>query len=284
MPVLQRAKQRGSPIFKRWVWLIPVCLAGIHAWAQAGLTTTPPRIYFHLDPGGSASHQIRVGNPGNKALQVAVSLGDWNYDSLGNNKLYNAGTLPISCARWLQILPGTFFTVEPNQFVNVNLNVQVPDSVHKTPGVRTAMVYFTQLNPIGMGRTSAGAVIREVVRMGIKVYVSLEPSDNRNVDIENLQLLRKTDTLHQQHLTLLLGFENSGNVWLAGKISWELLNLDSGKKTRVPSQDFFSLPGDHRIVLQPLPEKLPLGPYTATAIINYGNQNELKVAELNFKL
>ena len=284
MPVLRRAKQSEFILFKRWVWLIALCLSGTQAFAQAGLTTTPPRIYFHLDPGGSASHQIRVGNPGNKPLQVAVSLGDWNYDSLGNNKLYNAGTLPTSCARWLQILPGTFFTVQPNQFVNVVLNVHVPDSIQKTPGVRTAMVYFTQLNPIGMGRSAAGAVIREVVRMGIKVYVSMEPSDTRNVDIENLQLLRKTDTLHQQHLSLLLGFENSGNVWLAGKISWELLNLDSGKKTRVPSQDFFSLPGDHRIVLQPLPEKLPEGRYSATAIVNYGNKDELKVAELDFKM
>ncbi|MHB1922363.1 MAG: fimbrial biogenesis chaperone [Chitinophagaceae bacterium] len=260
-----------------------IMLVNMQAWGQSGITTSPSRIYFHLIPGSSGAQRIRVSNPGVRPLDVGVALGDWDYDSLGNNQLENAGTLKISCAKWIQILPGTFFTLPPNSFQDLTVSLTVPNDADTSVPVHTAMVYFTQLNPIGYTKsTTKGAVLIEAVRMGVKIYQNYTSENKPDVEITNFQDLKRLDANKKEIRYLKLSFTNSGQLWLKGKIEWELLDLASGKKIKMLPQYFYSLPGDHRIVLEDLPNGLKKGKYSVSAIINYGNKDDLKIAELDF--
>lgn len=260
-----------------------IILTCLQAWGQAGITTSPPRVYFRLLPGSSGPQRIRVSNPGAQPLEVGVSVSDWDYDSLGNNRVYDAGTLKTSCAKWLQVLPGTFFTIAPKEFQDLTVVLTVPNDADTSVAVHTAMIFFTQLNPIGYAKAANGAVLKEVVRMGIKVYQSFSGENNRDVEITNFQDHIRLDTNKKETRYLELNFTNTGKIWLEGKIQWQLLDLASGKKIKMDPQLFFSLPGDHRIVLQDLPADLKKGKYSVSAIINYGNKDELKIAELDFQ-
>jgi hypothetical protein len=54
------------------------------------------------------------------------------------------------------------------------------------------------------------------------------------------------------------------------------------KKENWRTRIFILFPEMLRIMREALPKDLKKGKYTATAVINYGNKDELKVVELEF--
>jgi P pilus assembly chaperone PapD len=246
--------------------------------AQAGMTVSPGKLYYKLAAGGSATQKIIVSNPNDKELEIGVSVSDWNYDSLGNNQTFDAGTLETSCADWVQVMPGSYFTLKPNEKRELNIVFTVPANANKDIPVHNAMIFLTQLNP-GDAKAANGTSIKVSVRMGIKLYHSFTPVEERDIDIVNLKDVADTGS-NPGHLEMLL--KNTGKAWIEAKIKWELLNTQTGEKRKLEDQDVYSLPGDLRIIRQPLPGDLKKGKYTATAIINYGNKDELKIVELEF--
>jgi hypothetical protein len=246
--------------------------------AQAGMTVSPGKMYFKLAAGTSGTQRIVVSNPNNKELEVGVSISDWNYDSLGNNLTYDAGTLATSCADWVQVMPGSYFTLQPGEKRELNVVFNVPANADKNIPVHNAMIFLTQLNP-GDAKAGDGTAIKVTVRMGIKLYHSFVQTEERDIDVVNLKDVADTG---DNPGFLELALKNTGKTWLEGKIKWELLNTQTGEKRKLEDQDIYSLPGDVRIMREALPKDLKKGKYTATAVINYGNKDELKVVELEF--
>jgi hypothetical protein len=250
--------------------------------AQAGMTVSPGKLYYKLAPGGNATQKIVVSNPNNRDLEIGLSMNDWDYDSLGNNQTFDAGTLKTSAAEWVRVMPGSYFTLKPGEKRELEVILSVPANVSTEIPVHTAMLFLTQLNP-GDGRASDGTSIKVSVRMGIKIYHSFEQSDKRNIEVLNFTdvLPHKDDKTTGGYLELKLS--NIGKQWLEGKIKWELLNTQTGEKKKLEEQEIFSLPGDQRLVRQSLPPNMARGRYTATTVINYGDKDELKLVELEFE-
>lgn len=268
---------------KRIICLL-VCLllaaSGSRLFAQAGMTVSPGKLYYKLPPGSSNTQKIIVSNPNNMELEIGVSVSDWDYDSVGNNITYDAGTLKTSCADWVQVMPGSYFTLRPNEKRELNIVFTVPPNADTSVPVHTAMLFLTQLNP-GDAKSANGTSIKVSVRMGVKLYHSFTQAEERNIDVVNFRDVAAAEKNASPGF-LELQLENTGKIWLEGKIKWELLNTQTGEKLKLDEQDVFSLPGDSRFIRQNLPENLKKGQYTATAIINYGNKDELKVVELEF--
>lgn len=257
---------------------------GFPARGQAGIATDPARLYYHLPPGSSGIQRVRVSNTGSQPLEVGVSVNDWDYDSLGNNRVYDAGTLKTSCAKWIQVLPGAYFTVPPHESQELTVNLAVPAGADAGVPVHTAMLFFTQLNPQASTQATNGATIKEALRMGVKVYQNYGGGNLRDLEITNFQDSTRMDKDKHKIRFLELSFTNSGKIWLEGTIRWELLDLANGTKLNMKEQRFYSLPGDQRIVIQNLPPGLKQGSkYSVSAIVNYGNKDELKIAELDFQ-
>lgn len=268
--------------------LLAFCLFSVGCcYGQAGMTSSPSKLYYRLAPGTSGTQKIMVSNPNAKDLEIGISLGDWNYDELGNNQLYDPEVLKNSCASWIKVLPGSFFTLVPEENKDLSVVLTVPADADKRIPVHTAMLYISQMNPGNMS-TSSGAALKVSVRMGVKIYHSFVNEDVRNIDVHNFY--DKTDTIKDEktgknlYVSLLeISLENTGKIWLEGKTAWELVNLGTGEKIKLKDQDFYSLPGDKRLLRKELPADLKKGKYSATAIINYGNKDELKLAELEFE-
>jgi hypothetical protein len=261
-------------------------LTSTAVFAQGGITASPAKLYYQLPPGTSGIEKLTVINPNTTNLEVGVSLGDWEYDDKGENRLLDPGTLKTSCASWIKILPGSFFTLFPNERKELMVDLTIPENADISIPVHTAMIYLTQLNP-GHMKTQNGASLQVSVRMGIKIYHSFSQNNERDIEVINFtdkKETRKDNTTEKSaELSLLeINIENTGKIWLEGKVNWELLNQNTGERTKLPDLDFLSLPGDKRIMQQPLPLNLKKGKYFATAMINYGDKDELKIVELEF--
>lgn len=247
-------------------------------FAQAGLSISPGKMFFREGKGAAASQKIRISNPNTKAVEVGVSLSDWNYTDKGVNHIENAGTLENSCAAWIQVLPSSYFVVEPNEVKEVEVLMNVPADLDTSESVHTAMVFFTQLNP-GDAVDENGAAIKVTVRMGLKVYHAL--ADNQeSVSITDIRPGRSGSGDPE----IEVFFENDGELWSDGRLSASIFSQQTGAKREFKEVDFYSLPKDKRSVGYPIPTDLEKGKYTFIAQLAYGKENAIKVAEIDFEL
>ena len=244
--------------------------------AQTGLSVSPPRTYFTLNAGQSETKKILVSNPSKTTtLELSVSFNDWEYDSIGNNVMTEAGTLSNSCAEWIDILPQSFFSVAPGASYELDVRMKVPDNLSDSVPVHTCMLFITQINPTD-GVNEQGANIKIAVRSGVKIYHRTSVKRDANVDITNFAYEKENPG------QLKFAFENIGNVWTDGTITCELLDQNTGKRTKLEDVVFYSMPGDERVLFFQLPEDLDASKYTATAIFDYEHAASVKMAELSY--
>lgn len=175
--------------------------------AQTGLSVTPPRVYFTVAPGQQQIQKITVNNVSKTStLDLSISLNDWAYDERGNNQIFEAGSTAVSCAKWVSILPSSFFSLAPGEHRDIEIQMAPPSSLSDTLPVHTAMLYVSQLNPID-DVNEKGTNIKVAVRTGIKLYQRLPVARNANLDIQNFSKAKDE---------LILQFANIGNVWADG--------------------------------------------------------------------
>lgn len=242
--------------------------------AQSGITVSPPRTYFALNPGESERKKIMVTNVSDvHTLELSVSFNDWKYDEFGGNVVSEPNTLPTSNANWITVLPSNTFTLLPKESKEIEVLMQVPEKIN-TESVHTAMMYITQTNPIA-GQNKSGENIIFSIRTGIKIYQRLNIARDTNVEFTNF-VYDKTEN------RLVLNISNEGNVWSEGTITNEIINQENGQQIKLQDAVFYSLPNDKRIVYIPLPKDLPKGSYIVTSTLSFEKDDQLKIAELTF--
>ncbi|MDH2206222.1 molecular chaperone [Empedobacter sp. GD03644] len=249
-------------------------IVSIKISAQSGISVSPPRTYFTLNPGESERKKIMVTNVSDvHTLELSVSFKDWKYDEFGGNVVSEPNTLPTSNANWITVLPSNTFTLLPKESKEIEVLMQVPEKIN-AESVHTTMMYITQTNPIA-GQNKSGENIKISIRTGVKIYQRLNIARDTNVEFTNF-VYDKTEN------RLVLNISNEGNVWSEGTIRNEIINQENGQQIKLQDAVFYSLPNDKRIVYIPLPKDLPKGSYIVTSTLSFEKDDQLKIAELTF--
>lgn len=260
------------------LFLLFLFLSSLTTLAQAGLSISPGKLYFRDAAGTIATQKVRIANPNDKAVEVGVSMGDWNYDDKGSNNVVEANTLKTSASQWIQVLPNSYFIIEPNEIKEVEVVLNIPQNLPSDVPVHTAMIFFTQLNP-GNAVDENGAAIKVTVRMGLKVYHANQ-NNTESVEITDI----KPSKTAEGNKAIEVSFQNDGKLWSDGKLTASIFNQQTGEKTTLNTVDFYSLPNDLRKQSFALPNQLNSGTYTFIVQLTYGKENVVKVAELDFTL
>lgn len=245
-------------------------------YGQTGVSVSPPRLYFESDSGNSNTQKITVTNVSAKnSLDLAVSLGDWEYDDKGENMMYPANTRPTSCASWVTIKKeDNYFTLAPGERKEIDVTITAPGASTDQLPAHTAVLYVSQMNPVD-DMDSKGANIKVSIRSGIKLFHKLPSAKSKKLEIQNMVYGKSKKTID-------LFFENQGDVWADGKIYTDLVNTQNGKKISLDPVVFYTMPGNKREMDIPLPSTLEKDKYTASVMIDYGDSNNLELGELNF--
>ncbi|UAY55389.1 fimbrial biogenesis chaperone [Arachidicoccus terrestris] len=268
-------------MIKQYILIVLLLAVGFKAVSQIGLSASPMKLEFSASRGGMQSLDVIVSNSGEEQVQVGVSLSDWKRDSMGVIHYYPVGSLKSSCSQWLKILPNANFVLQPLEKKKVSVMLKAADSaVTKS---LNAMLFFTQLNPMKAARQKNGLNILLNVKLGVQIFYTPPGVSKKEVEIAgfNDTLLVHKDSTKES--ALLLTLVNNGVVETDGKVNFELNNLQTGEKITLPEDKFYTLPGAVFKVVQVLPAGLKKGNYSATALIDYGEDYELKIAELEFK-
>jgi len=250
-------------------------LIGTHK-AQTGISVSPPRLYFESAAGTSTTQVVTVTNVSSKnSLDLAVSLGDWEYDEKGENIIHPANTLNNSCVNWISIKKNdNYFSLAPGERKDLEITLTAPLKSDEKIPAHTAVLFVSQMNPVD-DVDSKGAKIKVSIRSGIKIFHRLPNATRRKIEIQDLKF-------DAQNKVLNLQFENQSTIWTDGKITTDIINTSTGKKITVEPIVFYTLPGNNRKISIPIPDIMEKGSYNISVIIDYGDSETLEMAELNF--
>lgn len=244
--------------------------------AQTGISVSPPRLYFESAAGVSNTEKVTVTNVSAKnSLDLAVSLGDWEYDVKGENQMHPANSLPTSCTGWITIKKeDTYFSLAPGERRDIEITITSPTAAKDNLSAHTALLYVSQMNPVD-DVDSKGANIKVSIRSGIKIFHKKPEATKKKLEITDLKFDAAKKTLN-------LSFENQAEIWVDGKVNADILNAGNGKKTTLNPIVFYTMPGNKRQMEIALPTTLEKGKYTASVLVDYGDAENLELGELNF--
>lgn len=117
--------------------------------------------------------------------------------------------------------------------------------------------------------------------MGFGVHVYQNPP---NVRINKVEIVKLNFTYNEKNKFVSVTTKNVGDGIGFCKIYIDLNNLSTGFKDKVPLKQFTIFPGRQRDFEFVLPGTLPKGKYIATAVLDFGSNEEIEAAEVEFKI
>ena len=264
-PVGTAARWRRTRAFTGLVAL----LLGASTEVAAQLSVDQLELQFKVAQPGSAipAQTFQVSNTGTDAIQVNISLGDWDRAETGENRFFDLGTQSGSCGSNVRVFPMNL-RVEPGktEVIRVEIAGGVNIPCH-------AILYAeTPPTPQAAGR---GATLSYTLRYGVKIYV--EPTIPPSGEIIETSIASasaagtRADTLH-------FSFRNPGLAQVLAQGKVELRREDDSIAATIPVGEFPVLGGALRRVRVPLPT-LPRGRYAAIVFLDIGT-DELLAAQV----
>ena len=247
--------------------LAALFLAAMPAQAQISIEQLELRFVAGANAAQSLPQSFRINNVSDAAVQVTIRLADWDRSLTGENRYYEPGSQPNSCAAALTVFPMTL-RIEAGRAEDVNVSVAAANAPCHS-------LLFVEMPP-PPATVRSGANMTYNLRYGIKVYhePALAPS-GEILDATVQTVVR--DTLRAD--TLQATFRNTGLVQAIARGHVEVRREDDSVVARVPVADFPVLGGALRRVAVALP-RLDTGRYAVILLLDLGTEELLAAQAL----
>jgi P pilus assembly chaperone PapD len=238
--------------------------------AQAQISIEQLELRFAANSGATqmAPQSFRINNVSDAPVQVTIRLADWDRSITGENRYYEPGSQPSSCAAALSVFPMTLRIEQGRaEDVRVSVGAQVASPCHS--------LLFVEMPP-PPATASKGANMTYNLRYGIKVYVEPELAPSGEIVEATISSAQtdsgRVDTLHAV-------FRNTGLVQAIARGHVEVRREDDSVVERIPVADFPVLGGAVRRLPVALP-KLPSGRFAVILFLDLGTEELLAAQAL----
>ncbi|WP_243030827.1 DUF916 domain-containing protein [Thermus altitudinis] len=245
------------------------------ALAQSTLGVEPPVLLKEAKPGETLTQTLTVYNVGTRPVRVRASLGDWTYDPMGKIQFLPTGSLKESASSWATFSPAEFL-LEPKQNRPLTYTLTVPKEA--PPGTHWGILFLESEDP----NPPPGVPLATFrVRMAHVFYVNIPPLKTGG---RITGIVPSPPQSPKDPYRFAIQYQNTGNT--AQKLSgrFEVRDAAGRKAAEVEIEEVVVLPGQVRILPVILVGPLPVGSYTALAILNYGDPGKDVAADLPFAL
>ncbi|CAN5146889.1 hypothetical protein BH09PAT1_BH09PAT1_8780 [soil metagenome] len=233
------------------------------------LEVSPPSQELSIDPGDTTRVKAKITNQSNKSVTMSVHIEDFSASGdEGQVALSQGGQYSVTS--WAKVTPSSF-TLGPNEEQEVTATISVPKSA---AGGRYGSFVFAVKAPEATG--NAATVSQQIASLFL---LRINGAVN-----ERLAITEMSSPTFQEFgpVKMNIKFENTGNVHVK---TYGLINVRDvfGNKVAdivVPGTNVF--PDAARIVQSSLNKMFLIGPYTATALMYYGSQNDVLTAQTTF--
>jgi P pilus assembly chaperone PapD len=234
----------------------------------------PGTLSFNVEPGKTQTQVVRVANTSNKKIAFQAYLGDWIRDSTGGHAYYRPDTLKKSCAGWVT-LSKNFIELQPSQVEELLVTLTGPNNPEAFKEMKWAMLFVQTVEEQETAQSKGKEVktqIKESIRAGIHIYQT-PPALTKSM--AQALFLRPS----KEKNTYEFGVFNMGDVMLQCKANMTLTNTKTGEEYKLEKVEFPMFPEGKRVVKFTVPEKMPKGKYSALAVLDFGEDQELQAIE-----
>lgn len=250
-------------------------LLALKNWVTAqtvgqALEVSPPSQELTVDPGKTTTVTTRVRNQSTTSLPIAVHIEDFTAAGDEGQVQLSTGS-PYSVVSWTKVSPQTF-TLGPGEEQTVTATIAVPKDA---AGGRYGSFVFA-VQPGTTPGKNAALVSQQIASLFL---LRIAGPVNENLILTKLQAPSFSEF---GPIPLQLQFTNNGNVHVK---TYGLINVRDalGHKVAdivVPGTNVF--PQASRNINASLSKTFLIGPYTATALMYYGSQNQVLTATATF--
>ncbi|NOZ46436.1 MAG: hypothetical protein GXO79_06600 [Chlorobi bacterium] len=254
--------------------MLILVLAGTKLFSQ-DFEVSPVKLYFSAEPGESQTINLTVKNHGNKPETFILSLGDFLIDNKGTKEMLDANSTKNSCANWLSINP-SFVEINPNESKLVGVTIMVPNGDYST---RWSQIFVRQVKERTSFTVDEGisAGIGVSPRIAVTVFQSPKSNSNYNAQINRLkEISQPGDSLRKFSVNV----ENIGDKITQCKVYLIAASLESAEEFPADTVILDTYPNSSRTIFLELPNFLPKGKYSLSAILDYSNAKTLEGTQM----
>ncbi|MCW3073751.1 MAG: hypothetical protein JWP69_820 [Flaviaesturariibacter sp.] len=238
----------------------------------------PGTISFNVDPGKTQTQVVRITNASNKKLAFQAYLNDWLRDSTGGHSYFRPDTLKRSCATWVT-LSRNFIEIQPNQTEEILVTLNGPADQAQFEQAKWAMLFIQSVEEQETAKSSKElkTQVKEIIRVGVHLYQT--PNNITKSAAQALSLRPAKDKGTYEFVVA-----NAGDIMLQCKATLTLTNTQNGEEIKLDRVEFPMFPDGKRIVRFAIPEKIAKGKYSALAVLDIGEDQELQAIEKSIEI
>lgn len=273
------AAQYQSTHMKKPMLFLTAILFATVLFAQR-VSIQPSILDFHLGAKGVQAQPITITNLSDQKIAFRAYLADWLRDSTGSHQYFRPDTLKRSCASWVR-LNKNFIEIEPGKSGELLVQLQAPADTAGFRKMKWAMLFLQSSNEQDAASRADKQVqtqVKELLRIGIHIYQTPPFLTQYQAKAVSLQPIATAKNSYEMTM------KNTGEVMLQCKAYMELTNVADGKEYKLDKIEFPVFPDGVRKVRFDIPEAIPVGKYSALAILDIGEEMPLEAIEKTIEI
>lgn len=252
---------------------------------DTGISISPSTMRFNVKPGNIQTKTLKMTNDTKKTYNFQVGFQDYGVGSDGTSDAPVDKYSMFALSKYVIVTP-TLVELKPRQSKVVTITLDIPSGDSMAVSMWTILTLDQVLerpkleipNPsdksIGMG-------VQNSFGFGVNIFQNPPNVTVNNVEVVAMNFNKKTDKSLNQ---IYMKAKNTGTGIGYCLYYLELTNLVTGKQTKLKVKQFSIFPGYTKEFKFDLPADLEKGAYSAMAVLDFGNKEELQTAELDFKI
>lgn len=250
-----------------------------------GVSVSPSTLRFNVKPGSSQTKTIKVSNDTKKAYSFQVNFQDYGAGADGKVSVGVPAEYHNALSKYIVVSP-TLLELKPHEAKTISVTVDIP------PGDATAIAMWTTLvldQMLERPKLEVPGTNNNALALGISTGIGFGVNIHQNppnvvVNSVEIQSLRYEKAEQKKGNLLIMKAKNTGDGIGYCLYYIELTNLLTGKQNKLKVKQFGILPGYEKEFGFELPKELEKGKYSALAVLDFGNKDELQTAELEFTI
>lgn len=252
---------------------------------ETGISVSPSTLRFNAKPGTTQTKTIKITNDTKKKITYQVNFQDYGLSADGQQDVGVKSDYRNALSKYIVVSP-TLIELKAHEAKTISVTLDIP------PGDLYAIAMWTTLiidqvlerpklqTPNSTGNTM-GMGISTGMSFGVNIFQNPPNVAINSVEIQSMKYV-KAGSKHGN--TLIMKAKNTGDGIGYCLYYIELTSILTGRQSKLKVKQFSIFPGYEKELNFELPKELEKGKYSALAVLDFGNKDELQTAEIEFTL